>query len=439
MKGLKIGLAFIMTFFLMGGAWAQDQPTRDNRKLFGHNVEGLPPVKLIMCSDSAFGTLGDVQAYIFERMVKEESKGKIQIDHHRFGSLYKSTDWTKTIPMGTIDMGTINIGFLMTKCPDYAPWVIAYIWNNPEHMFSVSGSPEWYESQNNLAAKFWGMKPLSHIAYGNWDYWANVPIKSMKDFRGKRFWSYGELPNAYIMSWGGSPVILARAERYMAYYKKTLDGISSSSTLYFENKEYEAGKYWLHMPTYPPGSVGFHYVQLYIGLKKWQTLPEAYKRIILDAADVYSWNSIWEMLALEKASEYQMVHDLGVIDVGISTKNPQEYKVICDTAVEAGRVYAKQKRGVTDAQWDAAKAILKKYGDPKITSQYTWWYEAAWAESDRRVQGALKRIKAGENKAKVWESYHPKRQYELPYEKLKEEWLNTPRAVRNWPMDLRLK
>jgi hypothetical protein len=125
--------------------------------------------------------------------------------------------------------------------------------------------------------------------------------------------------------------------------------------------------------------------------------------------------------------------------VGISTKNPQEYKVICDTAVEAGRVYAKQKRGVTDAQWDAAKAILKKYGDPKITSQYTWWYEAAWAESDRRVQGALKRIKAGENKAKVWESYHPKRQYELPYEKLKEEWLNTPRAVRNWPMDLRLK
>jgi TRAP-type C4-dicarboxylate transport system substrate-binding protein/ribosomal protein S21 len=461
MKCLKIGLVLLVTFVLVGGVWgaakapetkapavkaaaakapaAKEPATRDNRKLFGYNVEGLPPVKLIMCSDSAFGTVGDANAVIFERMIEEESKGKIQIDHHRFGSLYTGPDMPKVIPMGTIDMGTINKGYLMPKAPEYCPWVIAYIWKNREHMLTVSGSPEWYEMEDSLAAKHYNMKPLSHVCYGNWDYWANVPIKTMDDFKGKRFWSYGELSNAYISSWGGSPVILARAETYMSYYKKAIDGVSNSSAPYFDGKYYEAGKYWLNMPTYPPHSAGFHYVQLYMNLKKWKSLPEAYKRIILDAADVYSWNSIWEILCLEASSEYQMIHDHGLIDMGISTKNPQEYKRICERAVEAGRKYAMEKRGVTQAQWDAAKAILAKYADPKLTDQYVWWHKMADAENARRINEALKRIKAGEPKAKVWESFHPRRFYEMPYEKVKAEWLKTPRAVRDWPMDARLK
>ncbi|OGP50137.1 MAG: hypothetical protein A2Y79_07450 [Deltaproteobacteria bacterium RBG_13_43_22] len=439
MRGLKIGLVLVMMLFLVGLVWAKDPTTRDNRQLFGYNVEGLKPVKLIMVSDAPFGSVSDVLALMFERMVKEESKGKIQIDHHRFGSLYSGRDLPKVLPLGTVDLGTINKGYLMTKCPDYVPWVIAYIWKSPEHMLAVTASKEWYEMEDSLAAKFWGLKPLNHVAYGNWDYWANKEIRTMDDFKGSRFWSYGELSNAYIMAWGGTPEILARAEMYMSYYKKALTGISSSGTLYLDGKYYEAGKYWLNMPTYPPGSTGYHYVQFYMNQKRWQSLPEAYKRIILDAADVYGWNSIWEILCLEKASEYQLVHEYGMTDVGISTKNPKEYQRICDAAVEAGRKYGKEKRGVSDETWNKAKAILAKYGDPKISGEYLWWYKLAWAEADRRLAQAKKRIAAGEDKAKVWESLHPKRFYDWPYAKVKEEWLKTPRTVQNWPMDLRLK
>jgi TRAP-type C4-dicarboxylate transport system substrate-binding protein len=439
MKGLKIGLVFLLAFFLVGVVWAKDPSTRDNRKLFGYNVEGLKPVKLLMVSDAPFGSIGDVLALVFQRMVQEESKGKIQIDHHRFGSLYTAKDLPKVLPLGTVDLGTINKGYLMTKAPGYVPWVIAYIWKSPEHMLALTGSKEWYEMEDSLAAKYWKLKPLSHVAYGNWDYWANKDIKTMDDFKGTRFWSYGELSNAYILGWGGTPEILARAEMNMSYLKKALTGISSSSPAYLDGKYYEAGKYWLHMPTYPPGSVGFHYVQLYMNLNKWESLPEAYKRILLDAADVYSWNSIWEYVILEKASEYQLIHDHGVIDVGIATKTPKEYERICDAAVEAGRKYGKEKRGVSDEVWNNALAIRKKYGDPKLDAEYTWWYKLAWAEADRVVNQAKKRIAAGEPKAKVWDSYHPKRYYDMPYAKVREEWLKTPRCVRDWPIDMRLK
>lgn len=439
MNGLKIGLAFIMTFFLMGGAWAQDQPTRDKRKLFGYDVEGLKPVKLIMVSDAPFGSVGDVLALTFERIVEEESKGKIQLDHHRFGSLYTGKDLPKVIPLGTVDLGSINKGYLMTKAPAFVPWVVAYIWKSPEHMLALTGSPEWYEMEETLSEKHWAIKPLSHVAYGNWDYWSNREIRTIKDFGGKRFWSYGELSNAYIISWGGTPVIQSRAEMTMSYYKKAIDGVSASSTVYFDLKLYEGGKYWLNMPTYPPGSVGFHYVQLYMNRNKWNTLPEAYKKILIDAADLYSWNSIWEILCLEKASEYQLVHDLGVIDVGIATKTPGEYQRICDKAVEAGRKYGKEKRGLSDEEFKKSEDIKNKYGDPKLCADYTWWYKLAWAEADRRVEDAKKRIKSGEAPAKAWEYTHPKRLYEMPYQKVKEEWMKTPRCIRNWPMELRLK
>jgi len=470
MKGWKSGFTVVMALFLIlafcvSATWAAEATkakapaakaaapaakkaaapaavagpaTRDNRPMFGYNVKGLPKVKLIMISDSPFGSVGDVLAVMFERMVKIESQGQIEIDHHRFGSLYTGVDLPKIIPMGTVDIGSINKGYLMTKAPGYGPWIIAYIWKNPEHMLAVTGSPEWYKMEEDQSIVFGNIKPLSHVAYGNWDYWSNKEIKTIKDFGGSRFWSYGELPNAYIQAWGGTPLIQARAEMYMAYYRKALTGISSSSTVYLDYKYYDCGKYWLHMPTYPPGSTGFHYVQLYINRKKWESLPEAYKKILIDASDLYSWASIWEILCLEKVSEYQLVNKHGMIDVGIATKHPEEYKKICDAAVAAGDEYLK-KRKVPQADIDSAKAILAKYGEPAATSAYSWWYQAAWAEADKRLAEAKKRIGAGEKEEVVWDAFHPKRFYEMPYEKMKAEWMNIPRCVRNWPMEMRLK
>ena len=105
----------------------------------------------------------------------------------------------------------------------------------------------------------------------------------------------------------------------------------------------------------------------------------------------------------------------------------------------AGEKYALEKRKVPQADFDTAKAILAKYADPKLGAAYTWWCEAAWAEADKRLAEANKRIGAGEKEEAVWESFHPKRFYEMHYEKMKAEWMSIPRCVRNWPMEMRLK
>jgi len=426
-------------------------PTHEvGRTFFGYDVTGLAPVSLIYCSDNPFGSTGDVFALMLETMIEKESKGQIDVKHYRHGSLYNGVQVITQLPLGTVDMTTMNCGYMQTKTPEFVPWTIAYTWKSPEHLYSLTCSREWYKSQLDLYTRDWNSIPLHHMPYGNWDYWSSKAMYKMEDFKGKTFWSYGELANNYLASWGATGVILARAETYMAYYRGAVDGISGSSIVYHDYKYYECGKYWLHMPTYPAGSTGFHYVELAINKKKWDSLPEAYKKILIDAADLLGSAMIWEMLAEERTAEWKLIHLYGMYDLGISTKTPAEYQRICDAAVAAGKKYALEKMKVNPDYYAQVEKFRNEKGDPKITADYTWWYTAAWAGADRRTNDAFARIKAGENQDKVFDSIHPKRFYGMlgaesadkvtdeNYQKVKAALIATPSVVHDWPLEWKL-
>jgi len=416
-------------------AWPE---TRDNKTYFGHNVDGLEPVTLIWVSDSPFNTGGDSGYMNLKTVIEAESKGKIKIDLHRFGSLYKMLDNPKVIPIGTVHAGNINKGLLMSRENGYAPWIIAYIWKNPEHLLAVLTSPEWYEMENKLAKNKWNLKPLVNTSIGNWDYFSRKPFKSMADFRGKKVWSYGELASAYIAAWGGTPVMKSTSEMYMAFYNDSLNIISFALTGFLQYKFHEGGKYWINMPTYPPGSVGMHYNQEYMNLDKWKSLPTAYKKIILDAWDQATWWGTWEGIVMEKLAAYRLMHQYKVVDCGLSTKYPQEYEKIKKAAVEAGKKYV-FSRGATQQQWDDAQAILQKYADPKYTSKYSWYFKAAWAAADKRLAEVQKKLNEGKSWAEAVDSYEPKHRVNQTAEEVKARWQSVPRIKWQWDEATRLQ
>ncbi|MBN1662825.1 MAG: hypothetical protein JW943_04415 [Deltaproteobacteria bacterium] len=414
------------------------EPTRDTRTLFGHDVEGLPPVTIIYASDSPLNTNGDAWVVNFKNLVEAESKGKIKLDLHRFGALYRQNDFTKVLPIGTIHVGNINKGMMMTRENGYAPWIIAYIWKSPEHTLAVACSREWYEMEDKYARSKWNIKPLVNTTIGNWDYFSRRPFKSMDDFRGKKIWSYGELASAYISSWGGTPVIKSASELYMAFYNDTLNMISFSTGGFLQWKLFEGGKYWVNMPTYPPGSVGIHYNANYMNLDKWNSLPTAYKKIILDAQDLSTWAGTFEGICEVQKSVYELINRYKVIDCAISTKNPKEYEKIKTAAVAAGKKYV-FSRGVTQQQWEDTQAILVKYAQPEQLSRYSWWYKLAWAESDRRLREIDKALKAGKSWDEATDPYHPKHRYNWTAEQVKAKWSAVPRVKWDWDEATRLK
>jgi hypothetical protein len=187
-----------------------------------------------------------------------------------------------------------------------------------------------------------------------------------------------------------------------------------------------------------------------INAKKWATLPEAYKRIIIDAVDICGSAMIWEMLCEEKAAEWKLVHLYGMYDMAIATKTPAEYQKICDAAIAAGKKYVVERMKVPVATWDSVRAFVAAKGDEKICADYTWWYTAAWAEADRRVAQAQADIKAGTAQDAAFAKVHPKRFYDMlgandaekvtaeNYAKVKAALMAIPHPVNDWPLEWKL-
>jgi TRAP-type C4-dicarboxylate transport system substrate-binding protein len=335
-------------------------------------------------------------------------------------------------------MAGIHKGLLMTREIGYAPWIIGYVWKNPEHPVALTCSKEWYEMEDRLAKTKWNMKPLANGTIGNWDYWSRKPITAMKGFQGKKVYSYGELASVYIAAWGAKPVMASFGEMYLAFNNNQLHVISSSIGLFHDFKFYEGGRYYLNMPTYPPGSVGIHYQVIYMNRDKWNSLPVAYKKIILDAVDLMSWAGTFESLCMERLNLYRLINQYKVVDMGISTRRPKEYEKIRKAAVEAGKKYV-FTRGATRQQWEEAQKMLAKYGDPKITSQYRWWYELARAEADRRMDEIKKALADGKSWEEAYDPYHPKHRYKRTAEQIKKAWLAVPRVRWEWDEKTRLR
>jgi hypothetical protein len=217
-----------------------------------------------------------------------------------------------------------------------------------------------------------------------------------------------------------------------------LHAISFSPNGYGEAKFYEGGKYRLNMPTIPPGGSGFHYQILFMNRNSWEKLPDAYKKIFLDAGDLICWFSIWESIGLTSVWDYRLVAEKGVIDLGMATKNPAEYKKITDAAVAAGKEYV-FRRGVTQQQWDNAQAILAKYAAESETSKYKWWYEAACAEAARRLELFKKAVAAGESAEEAFKQFHVNRLLTMSYAEQKAYLESIPRVAWNWDMKLRMQ
>ncbi|MBN1382752.1 MAG: TRAP transporter substrate-binding protein DctP [Deltaproteobacteria bacterium] len=435
-----VSFVFLFLIGIIGMSWAASaaEPTRDSRTYFGYDVEGLEPVTIVWSSDAPLNSYGDAAAIGAKLLIEAESKGKIKIDLHRHSSLYGGRDIPRVLPIGTIDIGGINKGSLMSREIGYAPWVIGYVWKSPEHLMAVPCSPEWFEMEDKLAKDKWNLKPLALSAIGNWDYFSKKPFNSMKDFRGKKVWSYGQLSNAYIAAWGATPVGKSTSEMYMSYYKGGLDIISFTLIGYLHYKFIDCGKYYINMPVYPPGAIGIHYVMSYMNRDKWKSLPTAYKKIILDTFDLACWFGIWEILCQEKLGYYRLVNEKNMVDCGISTKHPEEYEKIKTAAVEAGRKFV-IKAGATQEQWDEAQSILKKYADPKYTSQYGWWFKLAWAEADRRLEEIKKSLKAGKSWDDAYLPFEFKRCNDWNTEQFKKAWLDVPRVKWEWNEATRLQ
>jgi len=213
--------------------------------------------------------------------VAKKSEGKLVIEVHPGGALGKGNTLAENISLGTVEMGTAGPGLLMRLEPAWGLVAGEYVWKSVDAMFKVLNGPIGDEIKNRLLQKR-GMRVLGIGFLGKRHLTANKPIRRPEDLKGLKV----RIPNiplraASFKALDASPTPMAFSEVYLALQQGVVDAQENPLPQIVAMKFYEVQKYLILTGHALNPEV------LLINERKFQSLPESYRNILLEGAKVY--------------------------------------------------------------------------------------------------------------------------------------------------------
>ncbi|MGB6606312.1 MAG: DctP family TRAP transporter solute-binding subunit [Atribacterota bacterium] len=242
--------------------------------------------------------------------VKEKSDGKLIIDVHPQGALGAGNTLVENISLGTVDIGTGGPGLLSRLEPAWGLIAGQYVFKDAESMFAVLDGPIGDEIRDRLISKR-DIRVLAIGYLGARHLTANKPIYEPEDLKGLKI-RIPNIPlrNASFIAWGASPTPMALAEVYLALRQGVVDGQENPLPQIIAAKFYEVQKYLILTGHALNPEI------LLINEKKYQSLPEEYRNILLEGAKIFEENSFKEYNTMK----YELLEQL--LDEGMIVMKP---------------------------------------------------------------------------------------------------------------------
>jgi tripartite ATP-independent transporter DctP family solute receptor len=234
------------------------------------NIASLEPV----------GAPSTLTVQHFANLVKERSKGEIQINPNPAGSLGNGLQIMEGVSVGTIDMVSVVLEWYAPFVKDINVYVMGFTFRDGEHFRAFLNSPVFADMKQQVEQK---MK-VTMLA-SNWISMPRVlvskkPVSSPKDIQGIKM----RVPEieTYQKVWKGlgtNPTRVAWAETYLALKLGTVDAAEGPLDQIYATKFYEAA---------PNITLTNHLQQVFtIGVNsaKFNSLPKSAQDIIRTAAN----------------------------------------------------------------------------------------------------------------------------------------------------------
>lgn len=214
----------------------------------------------------------------FADIVAAKTGGKMKVNLFPGGVLGGDAATVSAVQGGTIEMTTLNSGILASQVKDFEVYDYPFMFANGKEADAVVDGPFGKKMHAKLEAK--GIIGLAYYELG----FRNItnskrPINKVEDIAGLKL---RVIPNSINIDWvkalDANPTPLAWPEVYAALEQKAIDGHENPVSVINANKIFEVQKYLaLTGHVYNPQSV-------IISKKFWDTLSDAEKKIISDAA-----------------------------------------------------------------------------------------------------------------------------------------------------------
>lgn len=214
----------------------------------------------------------------FSEIVAAKSGGKMKVNIFPGGTLGGDAPNVSALQGGTIEFVLLNSGILASQVKDFEVYDFPFMFANAKEADAVVDGPFGKNLHAKLEPK--GIVGLAYYELG----FRNItnskkPINTVEDISGLKL---RVIPNAINVDWvkavGANPTPLAFPEVYAALEQKAIDGQENPLSVILANKFFEVQKNLaITNHQYNPQSLIF-------SKKVWDTLSDAEKKIVQDAA-----------------------------------------------------------------------------------------------------------------------------------------------------------
>ncbi|MGE0798673.1 MAG: TRAP transporter substrate-binding protein [Lautropia sp.] len=193
----------------------------------------------------AFGTANDIQHFwadTYKEEVEKRSNGRIEVKIFPRAMLGTGPSMTQGTQVGTIEAYTSPADFFAGIDPRFGVFAVPFMFKGQEHASKVINDPEMNKEILALGRDK-GLRAVSVYTYSPSHYFAQPPLRSLNDFKGKKLRvnaTPAERERMRLL--GASAVPMDLAEVVPGIRQGTIDGTMSGTAVYVNFKFTDLGK-----------------------------------------------------------------------------------------------------------------------------------------------------------------------------------------------------
>jgi len=198
-----------------------------------------------LAEEEILGSVSDIYANEFARLLAEKSNGRIKLDIYPGGTLGTPTEMFELCLNGAIEFALVGPGQCSTIVPENQIFSLHFLFSDDDMLNEkVLASST---ALNKMLAGVYekkGLKVLSYFSEGAMYWTANKPILTPKDFKGfKMRVMPSEMLVEIYKAYGANPTPLSFTELYSALQLNMVDGQENAPYIIQEMKFMEVQQY----------------------------------------------------------------------------------------------------------------------------------------------------------------------------------------------------
>src|SRR3990167_9216547 len=213
----------------------------------------------------------------FAKKAAELTKGKVKVEVYANSALYKDKEEMEALQIGSVQMlapSLAKFGPLGVK--EFEAFDFPFIFDDTADLHKITQGPVGASLMAKLEPK--GIKGLAYWDNGFKSFSANTPLKTVADFKGKKFRiQSSKVLEEEIRSIGGIPQVMAFSEVYQALQTGVVDGTENPISNFYTQKMHEVQK---HLTLSNHGYLGYAVI---VNKKFWDGLPADVRAQLEDA------------------------------------------------------------------------------------------------------------------------------------------------------------